>query len=277
MTAKVRQPDVRDALTAGRATGAGALAALAGLVAAEVFALILPGRPSPVTAVADRLIAGAPDSVREWLIGTVGTLDKPLLVVGIVAVIVGGGAVVGRLCRRTPQRVPWIFLAAAVIGFVVAWDGMTADVAPLLLVVGVGTTVASLILHCHHGAMATPFDDDTYVSLRSYKQNGGPIDTPVWAAPLDGKLVIFTRRDSFKVKRIRRNPRVQVARCGVFGAVSGAWRDGSARIVEHPADEVRAYQALDAKYGWQMRLGTLLRRFVGGLEQRLILEIALDR
>ena len=31
-----------------QAAGAGALAALAGLVAAEVFALVLPGRPSPV-------------------------------------------------------------------------------------------------------------------------------------------------------------------------------------------------------------------------------------
>ena len=131
--------------TARQATGAGALAALAGLVAAEVFALVLPGRPSPVAAVADRVIAGAPDGVREWLVGAVGTLDKPLLVVGIVAVVVGGGALVGRLCVRRPQRVPWIFLAAGVIGFVVAWDGMTADLMPLLLVIGVGITAASLV------------------------------------------------------------------------------------------------------------------------------------
>lgn len=130
---------------ARRAAGAGALAALAGLVAAEVFALVLPGRPSPVTAVADRVIAGAPDAVREWLIGTVGTLDKPLLVIGIVAVVVGGGALVGRLCAAHPARAPWWFLAAGVLGFVVAWDGMSADLAPLVLVVGVGVTVASLV------------------------------------------------------------------------------------------------------------------------------------
>ena len=145
MTASVLHPIANGERSARQAAGAGALAALAGLVAAEVFALVLPGRPSPVTAVADRVIAGAPDSVREWLIGTVGTLDKPLLVVGIVAVVVGGGALVGLLCRDRPQRVPWIFLAAAVIGFFVAWDGMTADLAPLGLVIGVGTTVASLV------------------------------------------------------------------------------------------------------------------------------------
>jgi hypothetical protein len=119
--------------------------------------------------------------------------------------------------------------------------------------------------------------DATYVSLRSYKRDGGAVDTPVWAAPLDGALVVFTLRDSFKVKRIRRDPRVMVAPCGVLGAVSGAWVDGTCRLVENRDREARAYQALDAKYGWQMRLGTWLRRLVGGLDRRVILEIALDR
>jgi DMSO/TMAO reductase YedYZ molybdopterin-dependent catalytic subunit len=60
-------------------------------------------------------------------------------------VVVGGGALVGALGRRTPQRVPWILLAAGVVGFVVAWDGMAADLAPLLIVVGTGVTVAALV------------------------------------------------------------------------------------------------------------------------------------
>jgi hypothetical protein len=59
--------------------------------------------------------------------------------------------------------------------------------------------------------------------------------------------------------------------------VSGAWVDGTCRLVENRDREARAYQALDAKYGWQMRLGTWLRRLVGGLDRRVILEIALDR
>ena len=118
--------------------------------------------------------------------------------------------------------------------------------------------------------------DATYVSLRSYKRDGGAVDTPVWAAPLDGALVVFTLRDSFKVKRVRRDPRVMIAPCGVFGAVNGAWMDGTCRLVEDRDREARAYAALDAKYGWQMRLGTWMRRLAGGLERRVILEIALD-
>ena len=124
--------------------------------------------------------------------------------------------------------------------------------------------------------MGTAFDTDTYVSLRSYKRDGRAVDTAVWAAPLDGALVVFTLRDSFKVKRIRRDPRVQVARCGLLGTVTGPWADGRCRIVEDAAHEARAYAALDAKYGWQMRLGTWLRRLAGGLERRVILEIRLD-
>ena len=124
--------------------------------------------------------------------------------------------------------------------------------------------------------MGTPLDADTYVSLRSFKRDGTAVDTPVWAAPLDGTLVVFTLRESWKVKRIRRNPRVEVARCSMMGAVSGPWHPGTCRLVEDPAEAARAYAALDAKYGWQMRLGTLMRRIFGGLERRLILEIALD-
>ena len=108
--------------------------------------------------------------------------------------------------------------------------------------------------------MGTPLDDDAYVSLLSYKRDGGSVATPVWAAPLDGKLVVFTLKDSFKVKRIRRNPKVRVAKCGVAGKLLGPWHDGTCVVVADPAHEARAYAALDAKYGWQMRLGTFLRR-----------------
>lgn len=125
--------------------------------------------------------------------------------------------------------------------------------------------------------MPTPLDADPYVSLRSWKRDGSPVDTPVWAAPLDGRLVVFTLRESFKVKRIRRNPAVAVARCSMLGAVSGPWYAGTCRLVDDPAHEARAYAALEAKYGWRMRIGTLLRRLVGGLERRVILEITLDR
>lgn len=124
--------------------------------------------------------------------------------------------------------------------------------------------------------MGTPLDRDPYVSLLSYKRDGSGVETPVWAAPLDGRLVVFTLKGSFKVKRVRRNPKVRVAKCGVTGKLLGPWHDGSCVLVTDPAHEARAYDALNAKYGWQMRLGTLMRSIFGGLDKRCVLEISLD-
>lgn len=125
-------------------------------------------------------------------------------------------------------------------------------------------------------AVPTPLDDAEYINLRSYRQNGSPADTPVWCAPCDDKLVVFTLREAYKLKRIRRNPKVQVARCDVRGGLLGLWLDGQARVVEDPATEARAYAALNAKYGLRMRIGTVLSTLVGRAKRRVVIEISLD-
>ncbi|NUP25633.1 MAG: PPOX class F420-dependent oxidoreductase, partial [Nocardia sp.] len=47
-----------------------------------------------------------------------------------------------------------------------------------------------------------------YVSLTTYKKDGTPVGTPVWVAPDGDLLLVWTNPDSWKVKRIRRNPDV---------------------------------------------------------------------
>ena len=123
---------------------------------------------------------------------------------------------------------------------------------------------------------STPFDGSEYINLRSWKRDGTPVDTPVWVAPLDGKLVVFTLRESYKVKRVRRNPKVQVAKCDVRGRLLGPWQDGSCHTVEDKAHEARAYDALIRKYGWKMRAGNFFSTLSGRIKRRLVLEIELD-
>jgi PPOX class probable F420-dependent enzyme len=126
-------------------------------------------------------------------------------------------------------------------------------------------------------ASPTPFDDAPYVSLRIYKRDGGAVDTPVWCAPLDGTLVMFTLRESYKVKRIRRNPHVQVARCDVRGNLLGEWHEGTCVTVENdPAREKNAYAALTRKYGMQMRIGDFFSALVGRKKRRVILQLTLS-
>jgi PPOX class probable F420-dependent enzyme len=125
-------------------------------------------------------------------------------------------------------------------------------------------------------ATSTPFDDAQYISLRSYKRDGGEVDTPVWCAPLDGTLVLFTLRESFKVKRVARNPRVQVARCDVRGKLLGEWRDGTCAAVTDRAREKDAYAALTRKYGMMMRIGDTFSALLGRKKRRVVLQVTLS-
>ena len=122
-----------------------------------------------------------------------------------------------------------------------------------------------------------PFADAKYVNLRSFKRDGSPVDTPVWFATVDGRVVIFTDGTSFKVKRIRRNAKVELARCDVRGGLLGPWLPGRARAVEREPELIaRSYAALNSKYGWLMRIGTVFSTLAGRVKRRLILEVELD-
>ena len=93
-----------------------------------------------------------------------------------------------------------------------------------------------------------------YVNLETFRKNGTGVRTPVWVAPDGDDLVIFTNGDSYKVKRLRRNPTIRIAKCGARGAIKGPWHTGTGRIVEDEASTVSALKALRKKYGWQMML-----------------------
>jgi PPOX class probable F420-dependent enzyme len=125
--------------------------------------------------------------------------------------------------------------------------------------------------------MTTQFERVPYISLRSYKKDGGAVDTPVWIVEVDGKLYCFTLSETFKVKRVARNPRVQVAKCDVRGRLLGGWVDGTCRAIPKGAElEPRVYAKFVEKYGWQMRIGNVMSSLAGRMKRRVLLEITLD-
>ncbi|MFT3754920.1 MAG: PPOX class F420-dependent oxidoreductase [Pseudoxanthomonas sp.] len=124
--------------------------------------------------------------------------------------------------------------------------------------------------------MSTPFDNVAYVSLETFRKDGSGVQTPVWIAPLDGKLVIGTGGSSFKVKRIRNNSRVRLATCNASGKqILGPWYEGKARIVDATEAE-RGDAALTAKYGLQRRLLTFFAKLSGRIKDRAIIEVTLE-
>jgi uncharacterized protein len=91
--------------------------------------------------------------------------------------------------------------------------------------------------------------------LVSFRRDGTPVPTPVWAAPALGPageapiLYVRSERASGKLKRLRRDPRVLLAPCTVRGRPLGAPLEASARVLEEPAQELLAERALAARYG----------------------------
>jgi hypothetical protein len=86
------------------------------------------------------------------------------------------------------------------------------------------------------------------VLLVSYRRDGTPVPTPVWAALADGALYVRSERSSGKVKRLRRDPRLLVAPCTVRGRPLGPPLEASGRVLDGE-EEHAAEQALARRYG----------------------------
>jgi PPOX class probable F420-dependent enzyme len=123
---------------------------------------------------------------------------------------------------------------------------------------------------------STPLGNERYINLETFRKDGTGVKTPVWAAPLDGRLVVFTDGTSYKVKRLRNNPKVRAAACDARGNVRGDWLEGTARILDDEAHIARAGKALRAKYGWQLAGLDFFSRLAGRIKRRAYLEIDLS-
>src|SRR6476620_11819223 len=69
-----------------------------------------------------------------------------------------------------------------------------------------------------------------YLSLTSFRRDGSGVATPVWFVADNGHLLVETDADSYKVKRIRRDPHVRIAVCDARGRRRGEAVDAEAEI-----------------------------------------------
>jgi len=85
----------------------------------------------------------------------------------------------------------------------------------------------------------------SYIDLVTYRRSGAPVHTPVWFAEHDSRLYVMTRSDSGKAKRIRNNPRVEVAPSNIRGKRTGPGIAATARVA---ADSDFARRLIRRKY-----------------------------
>ena len=120
-----------------------------------------------------------------------------------------------------------------------------------------------------------PLAGEKFISLATFRKSGKAVETPVWFVDSGGRYYVFSEGKAGKVKRLRNSSRARVAACNFRGVTHGEWIDAEAQIVHDAEIERRAYAALRAKYGIQMRITDLFSRLTGRIGNRALLEISL--
>jgi PPOX class probable F420-dependent enzyme len=94
---------------------------------------------------------------------------------------------------------------------------------------------------------------ERHLSLTTFKRDGTTASTPVWVVTDDGRrLLVWSGANTWKVKRIRRDPRVRVAPCDARGRVRGDAVEGVARLLGAEAGGL-VQPLLRRKYGLRKR------------------------
>ena len=102
--------------------------------------------------------------------------------------------------------------------------------------------------------------EEPYVRLTTFTRDGRRKESPVWIAAVPGGRVGFTTApDSWKAKRVRNTPRVELTPCDRAGGVTPGAPTvlGTATIGDQSEFEM-VKSAIGAKYGWQFRLIELI-------------------
>ncbi len=92
-----------------------------------------------------------------------------------------------------------------------------------------------------------------YVALTTYRRDGTPVTTPVWAAAEGESLYLFSNAAAGKVKRLRNSSRAAIAPCTATGKVTGAQLPAEAFNLA--SDQMpKVWKLLTKKYGMAVRL-----------------------
>ena len=113
-----------------------------------------------------------------------------------------------------------------------------------------------------------------YIALETFRKNGQGVKTPVWTVAQEGKLLVWTPGDSWKVRRARSNPRVRVARCDMRGNIQGPWVEGVVRSISGDDETKRSMAGLlRRKYPFAVAVLSLIAVIRGTNKGQVVIEI----
>ena len=117
---------------------------------------------------------------------------------------------------------------------------------------------------------------EKYILLTTFRKDGRPVPTPVWAARDGNRLLVWSAMDTGKVKRIRRDGTIEVAACDRRGTPRGAAVRGRARLLD-TADTPHALHVVGSKYGLLGRALVHLSRLRRGQTGVAAIELTLEQ
>lgn len=92
-----------------------------------------------------------------------------------------------------------------------------------------------------------------HVLLTTFRRDGRPVPTPVWAVPDGPDLLVITAERTGKVVRLRHTSRVQVQPCDAAGRTLPGSRpvEATAELLTAPAQVVLVRARVRERYGWR--------------------------
>ena len=117
--------------------------------------------------------------------------------------------------------------------------------------------------------MAANMGDEKYILLTTFKRDGTPVSSPVWAVPMEGeRFAFYTSSTSGKAKRLAHTARVTVQPCSARGKPRDGTTPTEATAQVVTGGELESIRSkVVAKYGVMTKITRSLAK-LGGFVKR---------
>jgi PPOX class probable F420-dependent enzyme len=138
-----------------------------------------------------------------------------------------------------------------------------------IIIVSTKTRLSALPRYWFQRKENTMFDleqikSEKYISLETYRKNNQAVRTPVWFVIKNNLIIIVTRDQTGKIKRLRNNQKVKIATCSIKGKTSMSMIPGTAQILT-AEETTKAVKLRDKKYWFFSRVAKFLTKGKGNL------------
>ena len=102
-------------------------------------------------------------------------------------------------------------------------------------------------------SVITPFLDEKYLNLETYRKNGQAVRTPVWFVIDSGVIYVTTPSTTGKVKRLTNSRNIRIVPSNMKGTPKGEWVNATAYFANE-SESSQAIKLRKKKYGIMAKL-----------------------